>query len=151
MVGKLQIKECEASSDVNVSARSNDGVDAAIEKHKDHPSIKTINENVPPKSRLSFKEIQELDLQKEVSNLNSKKTGDFGNIPTKALKDFSDIFNSILQDIWNYEILGKQYFPKNLKLADITPVCKKKDPTLVSNFIPVSVLHCVSKVFKRII
>ena len=28
--------------------------------------------------------------------------------------------------MWNYEILGKQYFPKNLKLAEITPVYKKK-------------------------
>ena len=29
-------------------------------------------------------------------------------------------------DILNYEILGKQYFPKDLKLADITPVYKEK-------------------------
>ena len=29
-------------------------------------------------------------------------------------------------NILNYEILGKQYFPKNLKLADITPVYKEK-------------------------
>ena len=29
-------------------------------------------------------------------------------------------------DILNYEILGKQYFPKDLELADITPVYKEK-------------------------
>ena len=29
-------------------------------------------------------------------------------------------------DILNYEILGKHYFPKDLKLADITPVYKEK-------------------------
>ena len=33
------------------------------------------------------------------------------------------------------EILGKQHFPKNLKLADVTPVYKKKDPGLVENFL----------------
>ena len=95
--------------------------------------------------------IRESDIQKEVSNLNSKKAGTFGNIPRNLLKDSSDIFNSILQDIWNYEILVKQYSPKNLKLADMTPVYKKKDPTLVENYRPVSVLPCVSKVFERVI
>ena len=107
MVGQFGIKECEGSSDVNANSRSKDGVDVAIEKYKDHPSIKMINENVSFESCFSFKEIRESDIQKEVSNLNSKKAGTFGNIPTKVLKDSSDICNSILQDIQNYEILGK--------------------------------------------
>ena len=38
-VGKLGIKECEVSSDANANSRSKDGVDVAIEKYKDHPSI----------------------------------------------------------------------------------------------------------------
>ena len=46
-------------------------------------------------------------------------------------------------NILNYEILGKQYFPKNLKLADITPVYKEKVPTLAENYRPVSVLTSV--------
>ena len=48
-------------------------------------------------------------------------------------------------------ILGKQYFPKSLKLTDINSVYQKKDPTLVENYRPVSVLPCVFKVFERII
>ena len=70
-----------------------------IEKYKDHPSIKMINENVSFESRLSFKEIRESDIEKEIANLNSKKVGTFGNIPTKVLKDSSNICNSILQEI----------------------------------------------------
>ena len=57
----------------------------------------------------------------------------------------------MLSDIWNFEILEKQNVPHNLKLADITPVYKKKDTTLVENYRPVSVLPSVSKVFERII
>ena len=38
-----------------------------------------------------------------------------------------------------------------MKLADTTPVYKKKDPTLVENYRPVSVLPTVSKIFERII
>ena len=36
---------------------------------------------------------------------------------------------SLLKIDWNYEILGTQYFSENWKLAGITPVYKKKDPT----------------------
>ena len=89
-------------------------------------------------------------MQKKVSNLDSKKVGSFGNIPMKVDKDSPDICNSVLQDIQNYEILGK-HFLKILKLADITPVNKKKDRTLAKNYQPVSILPCISKVFKRIV
>ena len=80
-------------------------------------------------------------MTKELSSLNSKKTGTFGNIPTKVLKISSDICNKVLQKIWNSEILGKQYFPQNLKLGDITTAFK--DPTLAENYRPVSVLPAV--------
>ena len=38
--------------------------------------------------------------------------------------------NAVIRDIWNFEILEKQNFPQNLKLADITALYKKKDPAL---------------------
>ena len=67
------------------------------------------------------------------------------------LESSSVICNVALQNIWNSEILRKLCFPNKLKLADITPVYKKKDPTLVENYRPVSVLPSVSKLFERII
>ena len=110
-----------------------------------------INENVSFESRFSFTAVNEDDIQREILNLNPKKPGTFGNIPTKMLKSSSEICSVALQNIWNSEILGKLYFPNKLKLADITPVYKKKDPTLVENYRPVSVLPSVSKIFERII
>ena len=80
-----------------------------------------------------FTKISMSEMTKELPSLNSKKAGTFGNIPTKVLKISSDICNKVLQKIWNSEILGKQYFLQNLKLADITPVFEKKDPTLAEN------------------
>ena len=41
-------------------------------------------------------------------------------------------------------------FAKSLKLADFTPVYKKSDPTLVSNYRPICVLPTMSKVFERL-
>ena len=110
-----------------------------------------INENVSFESQFSFTAVNEDDIQREILNLNPKKPGTFGNIPTKMLKSSSEICSVALQNIWNSEILGKLYFPNKLKLADITPVYKKKDPTLVENNRPVSVLPSVSKIFERII
>ena len=42
----------------------------------------------------------------------------------------------------------KETFPQNLKLTDIIPIFKKKDPTLAENYRPVSVLSTVSKLFE---
>ena len=61
--------------DTNPESRSLDNVDIAIYKYKTHPSIKMINENVSLESRFNFKDINESDIQKEISNLNSKKAG----------------------------------------------------------------------------
>ena len=66
-------------------------------------------------------------------------------------RNSSEICSVVLQNIWNSEILGKLYFPNKLNLADITPIYKKKDPTLVENYRPVSVLPFVSKMFERTI
>ena len=89
-------------------------------------------------------------MTKELSSLNLKKAGAFENIPTKVLKISSNVCNIGRHKIWNSEILGKQYFSQNLKLADITAVYKKKDPALAKSYRAVSVLPTVSKVFQRI-
>ena len=52
--------------------------------------------------------------------------------------------------IWNNEIVRNKIFPKNLKVADITPIFKKEDSTLAKNYRPVSVLPVISKIFERI-
>ena len=69
-------------------------------------------------------------MTKELCRLISMKARALGNIPTKVLKKSFDISNKVLQKIWNSKILGKQYFSQNSKLADITPLYKKNDPTL---------------------
>ena len=40
-------------------------------------------------------------------------------------------------------------FPDNMKLADITPVFKKKDPLRKENYRPVGILSAISKIFER--
>ena len=83
--------------------------------------------------------------------MSSKKAGTFGNIPTKVLKTSSEICNKVLLEIWNSEILAKQHLPRDIKLADIKPVFKKKDPALAENYRPARALPAVSEVLERII
>ena len=131
-VDGLEIKEYE--SDLNLDITSTDPIDSVIIKYQNYPSIIMINENVSFESRFKFKVVNENDIQCEILNLNSKTPGTFGHIPTKILKDSSEVCNVILQNIWNSELLEKQYFPDNLKLADVTPEYKKKDQVTQLHF-----------------
>ena len=87
---------------------------------------------------------------KKLLILITKRNRTFKNIPTRRIKDVSDVCSPILANIWNEEILLNRNFPENLKLADVTPIFKKKDKTFVENYRPVSVLPTVSKIFERI-
>ena len=84
-----------------------------------------------------------------MKNLDNKKNGTFNNIPSNHLKEVSEVTSSCLTNIWKTQIISGQIFPDNLKLADSTPVFKKKDSNLAKNYRPVNVLPAVSKIFER--
>ena len=79
----------------------------------------------------------------------TKKNGTFKNIPTRRIKDVLDVCSPVLANIWNEEILLNKNFPENLKLADVTPIFKKKDKTFVENYRPISVIPTISKIFEQ--
>ena len=135
----MEIHEYQSGHNIDINSISDDPIDYAIAKYKNHPSITMINENVSFESRFSFTAVSEDDIQREILHVNPKKPSTFGNIPTKMLKRSSEICNVVLQNIWNSEILGNLYLPNELKLVDITPVYKNKDPNLVEKYRPVSV------------
>ena len=44
-----------------------------------------------------------------------------------------------------------QFFPENLKAAQVSPLFKKNNSLDKGNYIPVSVLPCISKIYERAI
>ena len=94
----MEIQEYQSDHNIDINPISDDPIDYA--KYKNHPNI-MINENVSFESRLRFTAVNE-DNQREILNLNFKKPGTFGNIPTKMLKSSSEICN-VLQNMefWN--------------------------------------------------
>ena len=98
-ITKLGIIESSDNFGTN-TATLGDPIDIALEKFKEHPSVKIIKENVPTESFCkNFAKISVSEMTKELSTLNSKKAGTFDNVPTKALKISSDICNKVLQKI----------------------------------------------------
>ena len=102
-------------------------VDIAIRKFENYPSVQVIKENISVNKDFHFSNTEVSDVLKESTALSNKKNGTFGNIPTKLLKEVSDICTPALNDIWNNEIITQRCFSNNLKLADVTPVFKKED------------------------
>lgn len=47
--------------------------------------------------------------------------------------------------------LTENVYPNNWKIAHVLPLFKKDDPSVATNYRPVSLLSCVSKIMERII
>ena len=65
------------------------------------------------------------------------------------LKQTIDIHLPVMTQIINISI-DNNFYPDDLKLAEVSPVFKKKDDLDKENYRPASVLSHVSKVFERI-
>ena len=62
----------------------------------------------------------------------------------------NDLYTPPLNNISNKKIITQKSVSTNLKLADVTPVSKKEDISLLKNDRPVNVLPVVSKIYVRV-
>ena len=119
-----------------------------LDKYDDHPSIKKINENVKLDIKFSFSDITFQEFENEILKLDIKKAVQDGDIPTKVLIKTHDIVSNHLSSYYN-KAKNNQNYPASLKLANVVPVHKKEERTLMKNYRPVSLLPIVSKLFER--
>ena len=83
-------------------------------------------------------------------NLDSSKTCQDSDIPTKVIKSNSDIFTDALYSEFSRS-LETSAFPLSMKLANVTPVHKKGNRSEKDIYRSVSTLPNLSKVFERCI
>ena len=125
-----------------------DPVARAVEKYKNHPSIRLMKENYRnTKSTFHFENVSAKEIEKELKNLLSSKAAQDSDIPTKVIKDNNDFFTPVLLEVFNTSsALGM--LPSSMKLANITLVFKKDDRTDKSNYRPVSIYQTCLKFLK---
>ena len=83
-----------------------------------------IKENCNSSTSFNFSFVDKEDILKEIKNLKANKATQNTDIPTKLIKENSDIFVDFIFENLN-DSISQSVFPSALKLANITPVQKK--------------------------
>ena len=124
----------------------------AIEKYKDHSSIRIINHKYKTNSVTvyTFNQVLLEEIQKELKSLNPSKASQSSDIPTKIIRQNLDLFAPIVRQEMN-KSLDLNKFPYRMKLGNIAPSFKKNDHTNKENYRPISILPNLSKVIEKCI
>ena len=125
-----------------------DPIDKAAMKFQTHPSIRKIKENTTSSVKFDFREVATEDVAVQIKKLNASKASPINSIPARILKETSDVFCAVIQNLYNYG-LSKGIFPKELKARDINSLFKKEDAFMKKNYRPITVLPSVSKIYER--
>ena len=72
------------------------------------------------------------------------------NINNRILKELAIPLSKPLSDLFNCSLINRQC-PDVWKEATVSPLYKKDDPSLVSNYRPISLLNTIGKVMEKII
>ena len=114
-----------------------------------HPSITTITKHCLSSS-FNFQKTNANEAMKIISQLNTAKTCQNADTPTKIIKLNKDIFAKFISNNFNH-CIDEGKFPYELKHADVIPVHKKKDKCVKENYRPVSILTNISKVYEKLL
>ena len=118
-----------------------------INKFKNHPSIKVIKSRKKEEQTFTFSYVSYEEVLNEIRKLQTKKTTQQNDIPTKILKKNSEVFAGYFQKNINF-CIENSIFPSDLKVADVTPAFKKKSKTSKDNNRTFSILPNISKIYE---
>ena len=102
----------------NIDETLPETLEEIMDKYDKHPSIK-IKGNVIEVNSFSFRDISQ-DLENQILKLDTNKAIMEDDIPTKILFEANDIVT-----------YHNQNYPTSLKLANVTPIHKKDEKTIV--------------------
>ena len=127
----------------------NNTVLKAIVKYRYHPSIKAIQAVAKSNYLFSFNEINREEVLNEINSLDITKAAQDTDVPTKIIKENSDIFSSIIQSSYNTTVKTCE-FPAFLKCANVIPIHKGESKNSKENYRPISILPNISKIFEKL-
>ena len=117
-------------------------------EENDIPYTNYFNKATP--SSLFFTSIQLTETLNVIHLLNKSHANGHDNISSFFLKTAAEVFASPLTVLFNYALLF-DVFPDALKIAKVVPIHKGNSISRVSNYLPISILPTISKVFKKLI
>ena len=116
----------------------------------DHPIPRTAPVDPPPPT-LNNIIVTEDEVLRTLNSIDPNKSTGSDNIPPRLLKMTAIIIKSPLTKLFNMS-LSQGIFPASWKEANVLPIFKKKgsssDPT---NYRPISLLPCLSKILEKIV
>ena len=108
-------------------------------------SLKTLTQT---KSVFKFTEINEEFVASELKSLDTTKAMGPDNLHPRLLKEAAPLIAKPLTKIFNKSLISG-LFPDDFKKAKVVPVPKDGDLTDISNYRPISLLSCVSKILEK--
>ncbi|XP_071959489.1 uncharacterized protein [Antedon mediterranea] len=94
--------------------------------------------------------VNEHDIKKYIDNLDISKSPGNDGIGARYIKPFSQCLTIPIKHIVNIS-LTTGCFPDELKIARTVPIFKGGDENDITNYRPVSVLPCISKIYERVV
>lgn len=141
--GKIISDETEKANLLNSFFQSQTQLN---DNNKHLPDL-NIDPNIPLLENITCSE-DEVELM--LRSLSSGKAVGPDNVNNTVLKELSHELASPLCFLFNKSLQSGKV-PKNWKLAHVCAIHKKDDPTVVSNYRPISLLSTISKVLEKII
>ena len=98
----------------------------------------------------AFHLINNNDTLRIIKNIKMSHSKGYDGISTEHLKLINKDISKCLTLIIN-QSLNSGIFPDKLKIAKVTPIYKKGDKQIITNYRPISVLPVISKIFETVI
>ena len=148
-VQNLEIEKFLSNNEHEIQFESIDEViDNIIEKYKMHPSILNIKKSIKVENKFKFSDTTEDEIYSKIKSLDPKKACVENDIPIKILIGSNDIVSGHIAKMYN-KSKNLENFPNSLKFADITPIHKEKEKTIMKNYRPISILPVLSKLYEE--
>ena len=100
--------------------------------------------------KFNFSFVTREEVAKVIASLKPKSSSGVDEISTFLIRFIKDEIADPLTKTINQSI-STGIFPTNMKIAKVIPLFKKHDPSLLSNYRPISLLPALSRVFEKIL
>ena len=135
------------------SPENNDGtLDDIVAQYREHNSIKLIKEQLIAHNanRFIFRFATEVEVRRVIKALSNKKAAGYDEIPAQFIKTIGTKLVKPICLMFN-QCIRENMFPDKMKMANITPLYKKKDKLNKDNYRSVNILPILSKVFEKLL